>query len=369
MNSFIGITDYNWKNRLVTLLIWLLKPRSETSQQKKRILVVTTTALGDTLWATPSISNLRNSFPHAHIAVLTSPIGKQALLHDPRIDALYLLDNPLFPRFFSLWRLLKKQQYDTALLLHSSQRLILPLLTLSGIPQIIGTAEKNKGFDHLLTTTLPRQYEHEIERRARIVQELGASITSDTLSYFLLPREREKAQQLLGPKKAPRIALHLGAKEKFRRLPQKSFIALGKMLDDCELFLTGTKEEEEILQEVQHQLPNARVILEPFRTFAAILEQMDLIVTTDTGPLHLACALNKPLICLFVSSDPLLFGPHKAPHAQVLQHKISCNPCLKRNCHEPFCFLQFSVQEIANACREKLCLSPLKNKKHPLSSF
>ena len=345
-----------WKNRLVTLLIKILKSRNHRPRESspRRILIVSTTALGDTLWATPSIANVRASFPDAHLAILTGPIGKQVLLHDPRVDAIHLLREPLLRHFPALLRLLRKERFDAALLLHASQRLILPLLTLAGIPVIIGSAEKNKGFDHLLTTALPRRYEHEIERRARIVRCLGAATPEETLSYHLLPEETLAAQQLLGPKARPRIALHLGAKELFRRFPLNSFVALGKLLSGYDLFLTGTLQEEALLKQVQERLPGARILLHPFRTFAALLNEMDLILSTDTGPLHLACALNKPLLALFASSDPLLFGPHKAPRAHVLARPITCSPCLKRSCREPFCFLQFSPREIASAI-EKIC--------------
>lgn len=338
-------------------LVKMFRPRPRTSNELRRILVVSTTALGDTLWATPSIENLRKKFPDAQISVLTSPIGKQALLHHPQIDSIYLLEEPLLKNFFRLLRPLRKELFDAALVLHASQRLILPLLTLSGIPKILGTAEKNKGLDALLTTALPRHFEHEIERRARIVRELGAKTTVETLSYFVRPQETLQALEFLGEKKGPRIALHLGAREQYRRFPKSSYAALGKMLQrelQCELFLTGTKDEEELLLEVQKNLPEARIVIKPFRQFAALLSLMDLVISTDTGPLHLACALNRPLVALFASSEPQLFGPYKAPLAKTITHRTSCSPCLKRKCHEPFCYLQFSLSQILNEAKEAL---------------
>ena len=324
----------------------LLRPK-RTAGEVNSILVVSTTALGDTLWATPAITNIRASFPHAKIAVLTSSIGMQVLAHRPEIDQLIHLREPLSWRFFSLVRALRRGNFDVALLLHSSQRLTLPLLTLSGIPKIIGTSGKNKGLDDLLTDPLPPQREHEIERRARITQTLGIKTDVETLSYFVQPQERAEAEQILGEKKRPRIAFHLGARDEFRRFPKRSFLALAALLrEQYELFLTGTAQEEPLLQEIASQLPEAKILNQPFRTFAALLEQMDLIVSTDTGPLHLACALNRPVVALFASSDPLLFGPHKAPKAKVIEKPATCTPCIMRRCKEPFCYLQISPREV-----------------------
>lgn len=314
-----------------------------------QILIVSTTALGDTLWATPAIENIRSSFPHASIAVLTSPIGKEVFKHNPHIDQVFVLQEPLSRHFFSLWKTLYKEQFDTILLFHASQRLTLPLCSLLGATRIIGTAGINKGLDTLLTHPLPNIRQHEIVRRLKIAEAIGVKTETETLSFFLKPQEHLPERT-----RGPWIAIHPGSKDSFKRWPKESFIQLGRKLKEkmfCEIIITGTSDERALMEEIAKQIPGAHI--DPpgksLRQFAALLHQMDLLISNDTGPVHLACALNRPVIGIYASTDPFLCGTHKAPKARIVSRRTSCDPCLKRKCRLPFCFLQISPEEVAKA--------------------
>lgn len=333
------------KNILLKRLLKLLRPLIPKHKPAQQILVVSTTALGDTLWATPALANLRKSFPHAYIAVLTSPIGQQVLQHNPHIDRLFLLKEPLFRHFFPLWRALYKERFDTVLLFHASQRLTLPLCSLLGATRLIGTAGINKGLDSLLTHPLPNRSQHEIVRRLQMAEAIGAKTEVETLSFYLQP------QEALPPRSGRWIALHPGSKDSFKRWPTASFIALGNKLKNelgCEILITGTQGEKPLMEEIAKQIPGAHLD-EPKRTlrqFAALLNQMDLLISNDTGPVHLACALNRPVIAIYSSTDPALCGPYKAPHAKAIWRRPACDPCLKRKCRQPFCFLRIGPEEV-----------------------
>lgn len=345
----------SWKNRLLLSCIPRAKPSSSSIH---RILVISTTALGDTLWATPALASLRMHFPLERIAVLTSPTGSAVLQHNPNIDQLYVLKEPMAFRFFSYVHKLKNEAFDAALIFHASQRLILPLCHFSRIPRIIATTGINKGLDELITDPIQPCYEHEIQRRLSLIQKLGASPTNQTLSYYVQDNERQEVNAFIGPTKKKLIAIHPGSKEAFRRWPIQCFAKVGSSLKkefDCEIFLTGNSSEKELLQKLQMHLPEARIVpSSSIRFLGAFLERMDLVLSNDTGPFHLACALNRPTIGLYVSTDPALCGPYLAPRATVISRPITCQPCLKRRCKDPFCFLQISPQEIIETVRKFL---------------
>lgn len=341
------------KNLFLKRLIQCLRPFIPRNQKTDRILIISTTAMGDTLWATPAIENLRKSFPSTYIAVLTSPVGMQVLKHNPHIDQLYCLKEPLSHSFFSLWRTLYKEHFDTVLLFHASQRLILPLAALLGASRIIGTCGINKGLDALLTDPLPNHPQHAIVRRLHIAEHYGAKTTTQTLSFFLQPHE------LLPPRSGRWVALHPGSKDPFRRWPASRFAELGRLLKEklnCEILITGNKEEKALMEEVAAGIPGAHLAETSgsLRSFAALVNQMDLLISNDTGPIHLACALNRPTIGIFAASDPFLFGLHHAPKAIAVSRRPTCDPCLKRKCRQPFCFLQIGAQEVLAAARELL---------------
>lgn len=317
---------------------------------KNRILVVSTTALGDTLWATPSLESLRKSFPSAYIGVLTSSIGYEVLKTNPYINKLFLLKEPLLPRFFSLWKALYKEHFDTVLIFHASQRLTLPLCSIIGASRIIGTSGINKGLDNLLTHPLKPAYEHEILRRLRMVEQIGGKIHTQTLSFF-----PEKATTSLPPGKW--IAIHPGSKDAFKRWPARHFITVGKALQakGYRILISGNKEERRLLEEVSKEITDSKILeAGSLHAFANSLTQIDLLISNDTGPVHLACALNVPTIALYGPTDPHLCGPHLAQKAIPLIAPPTCTPCLKRKCRSPFCLLQINPELVVCSATQLL---------------
>jgi heptosyltransferase-1/heptosyltransferase-2 len=331
----------NVKNKLLLCAVRLL--RRQRTHEARRILVIATTALGDTLWATPALESLRHSFPNAHIAVLTSPIGEAALRHNPWTDEIYKLKS-----FFKLLRTLPT--FSDVVVLHASQRFILPLAAILGAERIVGTKGINKGLDELLTDPVDNRQEHEIVRRLQLVERIGAKRCTETLSFFLQPEERIARQ-------ADTVALHPGSKDGFKRWPKEHFIAVGQRLEQMgkKIVVTGTEEELPLRREIARAIPGAAISEDwPLRKFAAFLEQIDLLISNDTGPVHLACALKTPVIALYSPTDPNLCGPHKAASGLALSRPPTCQPCLKRKCSRPFCLMQIGPEEVVNAAKKVL---------------
>jgi ADP-heptose:LPS heptosyltransferase len=334
----------SWKNALLRCLLRIAPVKKQLTDKPEKILVIATTALGDTLWATPGLDSIRRSFPRAYIAVLTSPIGLQILKGHPAIDQLHLWEKPV-----TLWRVLSQERFDTALIFHTSQRLPLPLVALSGVGRIVGTRGLNKGLDDLLTLALPHEREHEIVRRLRMVEAIGGKIREEGLSLHLEPKEE------LGPWEEGRwVAIHPGAKDHYKLWPASRFGEVGRTLQErmgCKVLITGTREERGLMEEVARQIPGSQLMEKglSLREFAALLKKMELIICNDTGTFHLACALERPVIGIYSPTDPTLCGPYKAKRAQVLSQPPTCTPCLRRACRSPFCLLQITPDELIRA--------------------
>jgi len=165
------------KNWVIRRALRCFQKKRHKTEKPERILVVATTALGDTLWATPGLESLRASFPNSYLAVLTSPIGKEILQNNPWTNRIFLFQKPL--RMVSE---IYKERFDTALIFHASQRLALPLAAASGACRIVGTLGLNKGLDSLLTHPLPNDRQHEIVRRLKMVEAIGGTIEQSILS-------------------------------------------------------------------------------------------------------------------------------------------------------------------------------------------
>jgi len=346
------------KNLLIVFFLRAIRSLTPKKQQETKAhphyLIVSTTALGDTLWATPALKALRASEPKASISVLTSPIGKEVFSGTPYVDEVLVLQKPHLFSLIKIYILLRKKTIDTVFIFHTSQRAVLPFCYLLKPKEIIGTAGINKGLDTLLTKALEPKYEHEIERRLRIVSE-NSSSQKPQLELFLSSEDRENASSFLKKHNLPTdsllIGLHPGAKDKFKQWPPECFIELGsrfKKSMQCSIIVTGGPSEKELTEQIASGIPDAIALTEsvPLKTLAGLIERCGIFITNDTGPMHVAFAVNTPTVALFTATDSNLCGPYHAKNVHVIQKQKTCTPCLRKKCMLPFCMLQISPKEV-----------------------
>ncbi len=300
------------------------------------------------MWATPALRLLRKKFFRAYIGVVTTPLGKDVLSHNPHLDECFVIGSPLILSLIRLFPLLRSRRIGTVLLFHSSQRLILPFSTLLGASRIIGSEKSGKDLDFLLTDTIKAGEVHEIERRLLIVDYLNnlQDRDPDSTRMELFPSASEL--DYLHP---ITIGLHPGAKNIFKRWPSSHFIELGCQLQKAtngHIVVTGNLEERELVETIVKAIPGAKAVYEnrSITAVASLLKKLSLYVTNDTGTLHVASAMGTPTIALFTPTNPLMCGPYFAPHVTVIQKKTTCFPCLGKKCQEPFCMLQISPSEV-----------------------
>jgi ADP-heptose:LPS heptosyltransferase len=336
------------KNFLVKFFITFAKPFIRTNTGE-RFLIVSTTGLGDTLWGTPAIRALRESYPNAYISVLTTPLGKQVLQGNPHIDEIFVAKEPPLLSLIKLFPTLVQRKIATIFVFHISQRPMLPFCTLLGAGRIIGTEKINKGLDFLLTDKLEINKIHEIERRLNIVEAAGAKSTSKLMEFFPSAEDHKKARSLIPEGLV--IGLHPGAKDRFKQWPPSHFITLGRRLKEqlgARIIVTGIPYEKALVETVAQGIDGAIALYEglSITALAALISRFSLYITNDTGPLHIACATKTPTLALFTPTDPDLCGPYFAPHVAVVQKKPTCFPCIKKKCQDAFCMLQISPDEV-----------------------
>lgn len=347
----------NWKNRLLQRFVTTLRPRALNPVNQKKFLILSTTGLGDTLWGTPALRSLRKQFPSSYIAVVTSPIGHEVLLHNRRIDDLFVVKDPVLPHLIRLYRKLRAKNFSHVLSFHVSQRPMLPFGAILGAHEIIGTKGLHKGLDFLLTQALEQKECHEIERRMQIAASAGAHPLDRSMELFISPEDINRAdhvlEQLEIPSYLPLIGMHPGAKDKFKQWPPSHYIDLGNRLTQhlgCKILVTGTPAEKSLAEHIASHISGASAITNlPLRSTAALIKRLDLFITNDTGPMHVAFAMKTPTIAPFCPTNPQLCGPYFAENSLAIAKKITCFPCLSKKCQEPFCMLQIGVDEVYNA--------------------
>ncbi|MCB1082095.1 MAG: glycosyltransferase family 9 protein [Chlamydiia bacterium] len=335
------------KNTLIKTFLKMSSPRKNRREGEPRILIVSTTGLGDSLWGSPAVRALRKKFPKGYLALLTSPIGEELFRNSPHLNDIFVIKDPPLLSSLKILSTLRKKAFDTALIFHLSQRPILPLVYLAGPSTIIGTEGINKGLDDLLTHPIPPTHMHEIERRLMIAD---CEDASPKMELFLTEEENLSSLQYL-PEAPLVIGMHPGAKDRFKQWDPKHFIALGRRLakeKNATIVITGNKKEIPLAKHIATNIPRAVSVAGKLsvRHTAALIEKFDYFITNDTGPMHLAFAMETPTLALFSPTDPTLCGPYKITYGVGFQKPSTCTPCIRKKCRSPFCMEQISPDEV-----------------------
>lgn len=337
----------------------------------KRILAVSCTALGDTLLSTPALHALRDAYPAAHITLLVNPALQELFAGLPEVDELAAYDGR-WGHFLRLARRLR--DYDLAAILHGNEPQATPLAYLSGARYIFKLPNDYR-WNFLLTNHAPllgwRDFGHGVEQRLAIARLAGAS--GELSRRMTVPPHAAGDVALgaflagLGWAQAGIVAFQPGASTTSRRWPRARFIALAAQLagrfPGLRFAITGSPGEAPLCREIAAAIETHAPLADGRRAWAsagelplvalpALLRRARLLVTGDTGPMHLAVAVGTPVVALFAVSDPAVSGPCQDLDRHVVIRKWrTCDPCLSKNCPyaEPICMDNISVDEVAAA--------------------
>ena len=245
----------------------------------------------------------------------------------------------------------KSRKFDLAVLFQNAfEAALIPAL--ARVPFRVGYATERRGF--LLTHPLPlpdwRSSKHEVFYYLNVVAALerlvkGGERTSDDYEpdarLNLSEGRRAGAVNFLtrhgvkGDRKL--IALCPGSiNSRAKRWSAESFAALADLLIEqrAQVLLIGSPEESEVSLEVARHMRNEPIILTGNTTLSQVIEVLDtvdLLITNDTGPAHIAAALGRPTIVIFGPTNPLTTRPFSAS-AEIVRHPPECAPCMLRGC-------------------------------------
>ncbi len=323
----------------------------------ERILVVKLAGIGDVLTATPALRALRRGFPSAHLAALVPPASVAVLAGSPLVDEVipfdkFLYDSPVaalrphsLAEALGFLRWLHRQRYTRVVIMH---HLITRWGALKYAALALATgAERRLGLDDgrgwFLTERIPdRGYgsRHEVECCLALAAAWGAA-TDDIRLEIALSAEGERVAESVLPAqgRGPLVAVHPGTGwyAPARRWPAERFARVADGLAKAwgsRVVLVGGPEEsglaEEVLREMRTPALNlvGRVTL---KQLAAVLRRCALLVSNDSGVMHLATAVGTPVVAIFGPSNPVAWRPWDGAggaRSRVVRVELPCSPCL-----------------------------------------
>ena len=274
----------------------------------KTFLIISNTALGDTILSTPAIKSLKKSFPDSKIiAILKSAFAP--LFYDFKyIDEIIEYDGK-YKKFFSTISKIKKHKPDIALIFHSNSPQDIQLCVLSDIPYILKHPTKSE-LKKYLSFDFIKKAQHTIEDRIDLVRLIGGKNIDTTMEIAPL---NDTNLKLKYKKYNNYIGFQIGAADKYKMWPIERFIELAKRLKDEKIVITGVKSEWELAQKIVKECENVENLCGKMsiKELPYLIDNLKLLITNDTGTMHLAIALKTPTISLFSVTDSKLIGPYQ----------------------------------------------------------
>jgi len=330
-----------------------VKRRALKTEDIERVIVRGTNWVGDSVMMIPALRELRRVLPHAHITLATRSWSQGIFSDADFIDDIIIYDRGArdFGAVWQQMRAWRKRSFDLALLFQNAFEAAL-IATLAGVPNRLGYATDNRRLllTHPIQLPTWRGARHEVFYYLNIIRELEESLygASDTMNHapvFALEvseARRNEARVILREHGAhvdrTLVALCPGStNSRAKRWPAHNYAALADQLIEhagAEVLLVGAPDEKSVSQEVAAQMRHEPVMLTGCTSLAqltAVLSLVDLLVTNDTGPAHIAAALERPTIVLFGPTDPTTTRPF-SNSADIVRRPPACAPCMLRDC-------------------------------------
>ena len=315
--------------------------------QIKRILVITLSNVGDIILTTPVIRTLSKEFPGARLDVMVGPQGKEIFEKDPAIFKLIIYDKHMpIAEKRRLQLKLKKLRYDLVVDIRNT---VFPLLI--GPKYRTATIQK-----------FPKTVMHRKKRHLYRLKSLGINNLDENSYIHITGEDEEHVAKVLTSEKVmdPIVIINPGAKSHLKRWTTEGFAELSdRLIRECgaHVILIGTNDDkdtiEAVIKKMKHN-PHNFMNKTNIRQLAALLKRAKVLVTNDSAPLHLGCAVGTKVLALFGPTDPRKYGPN-GEFDVALSKKLSCAPCEDAVCKFNYeCMKLISADEVFDAVKVML---------------
>jgi len=293
----------------------------------QNILIVSTTGIGDCLWGTPGIRELKNAYPDAQIDLIVKKDWLDLFKNSPHLEKIYPYKNRWYAQILLGLKLLLKPKYTHVYIFHAN----------SDFGRMKKFLKSSPIWNHQGHKWCPDQYNvkskkwdnspsiisdlHAIERRIFMLREIKVELKQPQMELFFSAIEKKSYSQYANHigLKTPFVVCHIGASSVDRLWESKNFYTLANLIlnkTSFNIVFGGNKKEKKILKALH--LPDSDRIFFAFDmspvNYAYLLSQASLLVSNNTGPMHIGYAVNTPTIGIFqhvANGHPDLVGPYK----------------------------------------------------------
>jgi len=345
------------------------------------ILIIKLSAIGDVIHTLPALDALHHRFPESNITWVVEEKASDIIKDHPYLKKVIVsqrkrwLKNVKRP---SLWsntlkeilsfiRELRSQEYDVVVDFQGLLKSAI-LVFFSRGKRKIGYSKTREMSSFFLNERIPPYPlgRHAVERNIGLVRYLGAQLDKITFPIFIGEKDRKKVELFLSAhrlnKSKPLIAIHPQAAWVTKRWePLKMAKLSDRLIEnyDAQIIFAGGRNDYSSIENIL-SLMNCTAVNASGKTslkqLAYLLSLSNLMITTDSGPMHIASAMGTPIVVLFGPTAPWKTGPY-CNSAIIIRKELPCSPCFKRRCESRACMEEISVEEVMKAVVKKLKLN------------
>lgn len=327
-----------------------------------RILLIKPSSLGDIVHAMPVVAALKDRWPKARLTWLVKRQWAGLVERIAGVDRLWAVDSTP-TGWLGQIAALRAEQFDLMVDLQGLFRSA-AMGWVSGAPTRIGFSNGREGSPWFYThrVSVPTTEMHAVDRYLLVAAALGAAPKDKPAFRFMLrDQDRSIVQDIFQRHgvsvEKPWLAMNISARWLTKRWPLESFAAVAEQLGEKgmgPIVVIGSEQERPAVAEFQRRTTTPIIDLSgavPLGCLPALLARAAVMITNDSGPMHIAAAVGTPVVALFGPTSPVRTGPYGSMHA-VFTHDVPCRPCFSRVCrHTPIleCLTTIAPTDVVNA--------------------
>lgn len=335
----------------------------------RHILLIKPSSMGDIVHAMPTCAAIRRAYPKARLTWLVKREWAGLVERIEGVDRVWPVDSTLIG-WLSQVSPLRAEHFDLVIDLQGLLRSA-AIGWLSGSPLLVGFANGREGspWFYSKSVPVPSLEMHAVDRYLVVAKAVGAVAFGTPEFHFRIPQaDRDEVERLLlrsGVTPGTSwVAMNVSARWPTKRWPAESFAEVADRLQQegyGPVVLIGGPDERAEVAAVRGKMKVPAIDLAGASTVGllpALLSKASLLITNDSGPMHIAAAVGTPVVALFGPTSAVLTGPYGAGHS-VLTGNVSCRPCFSRTCSNVLpleCLRTVSPEQVLAAARAQRSL-------------
>lgn len=345
--------------------------KSYNLQNYKKILIIRFSSIGDIILASPLIRLLRKKFPHAEIDIIVFKEFEELVSSNPNINHVILFDRKTGLRgFLELSKRIRKRRYDLVIDIHKKLRSFFICL-ISGAKLKL-SYPKYSFLRFLLIKFKINLYSNTpfvANNYLKAIERFGVEDDGEGLEFYIAPSKETAILELLRIEGVSKtdvlIGIAPGAYWYTKRWPKERFIELSNLLiqrKNARIIIFGGKNEIELSNEIAISLIDKPIVVAgklSLMETAALLKRCKLLITNDTGVMHISASVKTPVVAIFGPTvKEFGFYPYRVRN-RVISKSLPCKPCTTKGTSKcktgTFeCMMSISTDEVLDAVEELL---------------